>query len=150
MVRSVLAVFAGEVCRLVLLIIFVLSVLIPAYSAAGGIRGGPFPDTPGVRTVGMFFTCWILLAVGPVGGYVCAMVAGRRYLAHGAALCIVALGIYAQEVYSTPTATQPPLPFIVATFIVIPIGIMFGAYLYLRRVSRRLRVGPSFIKAAPK
>ncbi len=83
----------------------------------------------------MLFLVWILLVVGPVGGYVCAKLAGHKYIAHGVALAVLSVAIYLKEVLTSPPGTEP-LYFVVSTFIVDPIGILFGAYVYSRRVSR--------------
>jgi hypothetical protein len=86
----------------------------------------------------MLFLFWILLVVGPAGGYICAMLARRQYLAHGIALSLLALVIYALEVVNTPAGDKVTM-FVVGTFLTIPIGIMSGAYLYSRSVSHQDR-----------
>jgi hypothetical protein len=135
LLRSALTVLAGEAWRLILLMVFALGVLMPSVAALappGWKPGTPPPDTPAVFFLGILYLCWILLIVGPVGGYVAAMVAGRRYLAHGVALAVLSILIYIQEVITSPPGTQP-LYFVVTTFAIDPLGVMFGAWWYSRR-----------------
>jgi hypothetical protein len=135
--RSVLAVAAGELSRLVLLAVFVIAVLMPAYSAAGWKEGAPVPDTPRTRTALLYFLLWILVVVNPAGGFVCAMLGRRAYLAHGAALSVLAVAVYAHEVITTPPGAGPPAFFVAGTFAANVVGITLGAYLYSRRAARQ-------------
>jgi len=139
LVRSVVAVLAGEASRLALLVPFGVLVLSPAFDAVGHKPGLPLPDTSHIRMLVGCFLLWILFVVNPAGGYVAAMLAPRAYLAHGAALSILAVLIYGLEVLSSPP-DQMPLPFVIGVFPANIVGILFGAWLYHRRARRQQRL----------
>ena len=83
--------------------------------------------------------------VNRVGGYVCALLARRASLVHGAALSILAVALYAHEVLTTPAGHGQPTFFIAGTFVANVIGILLGAYLYRRRSRQKASFNPAVV-----